>query len=107
MSNPESLPFSGKVIDLLQQKYIKNRVAWGTAREYSESEPLLFYLRTKGAVKGVPAAIEEAYARYGVIHTPIALTLGTAEFFLTIAGFWRVDNRGKWGLPKKNQLDTK
>lgn len=95
MMNMERQPLSGKIIEFLQQKYIQQRIASGTGRQYSDSEPILVHLRTKGLIRGMPSALSESQRQSAALepnlqgiglytHALLRLLVGGAEFTLTI-----------------------
>lgn len=54
----ERMPLSGRIIGVLQRRYIANRLEQGTATEFSDSELVLRHIRTNG-LRGLPNALEE------------------------------------------------
>lgn len=90
-------PSSGKVIENLQRKYIQHRFEWGNATVTSQSEPILYPLRTRGIIAGLPSALNEVWKTWS-IFTPLLLPQAVAEFFLISAGIklWGVGKSGTW-----------
>lgn len=97
----EREPFSGKIIAVLQERYTRRRIEWGTATEESTSELVLKHLKKDGVIKGARPAYREflalmksdetlnleTYPNWVVQMVMITiLGLGAVEFFLTTAG---------------------
>src|SRR3989344_2173555 len=95
----ENQPLSGKIIGLIQDRYIQQRIEIGTAFPMSSSELVLSPLRTKGLLGGLSTAWREARDLYGSkLDTSIFLSLGAAEFFLIATGvrICKTDQDGNW-----------
>lgn len=95
----ERQSISGKFIENAQKRYIQNRISWGAAREKSSSEPILYHLRTKGIVRGLPSALVQSFREFGPC-APILLPLGVIEFSLIASGIrlFGLEEDGRWKL---------
>lgn len=119
----EKQPCSGRIVKILQDRYIQKRVEWGTSTKDSLSEPVLAHLRGKGIFKGAIPAFREHTNIINMVVDVVAdeegivvpapakfaagvliLGYGTAEFFLTILGIRLgrpTDEIGNWNLFRK------
>lgn len=110
----EQQPLSGRIINLLQERYIQHRLATGTATAYSSSEPVLCPLRERGLIAGIPLAWQAVENIFGEksflslsgeltgkrrkIVTAIGLFTSMTEFLLITTGIkiCQISENGDW-----------
>lgn len=95
----ERRPLFGRIIEVLQDRYTANRLAQGTATEYSISEFALSYLKSRG-LRGIPSALKEIkmmniaqaeqYRDEGMYYwgnTGTMFAINVVAFFWVVLGF--------------------
>ena len=110
----ERRPFSGRIVEAVQRRYIQNRIKSGTATEESLSEFILQPLKEKGIVGGFKDAVrriedvadiflgadksipEQDRKIVKILFVGGSIIMGSAEVVLIASGI-NIDKMGKGG----------